>query len=857
MSSGVGGGISGGGGVARGGGRGARGTTKFGKNSKKFGKNLNNLIKAPAAPPVPVVNSGIGGGSTSSFRGSSSSRNGLLLLSTKSKSSISKNAGGGGLLASPSTPKTAHDALLLSAGAGGQDRGADLGQKAAPIPAWGIGEKRQATPLPEKVVEQTRAREGQDEKPASISSTINSLQQKNPSSSLAAVDEVVRKVETMELKHAGPRKVETMELKHAGSQEKTCPTDTVSKDALQPTDKPTNSSVQPGAASQQKRTGALLKQAPSKQEKFKDDQVEYMSKLAKERAEKLRLEEEARMAAQKERAAIRLRELEEKRRELEEKRLEETKKQQQVISQARKELSKPQVLLEPLGKCKKDASNSSFPRQNSKTLTAEKSDGRKLYDPDCPYSSLVGGKTVKQVVDNAAMKKDGRPRGNTEIALAIGPVSPHGKLSTGQSSTDNKKDNLQPSVQMVQLSNLDQLDRGGRGGAQCGPRMLFDPTSGSMVKVLSKEEPKTKKNPKQNKGAHKPPPKRSDEISEIISFRPMDGGVTSESCSDAKPSRGRQGKLSRKDEPISVPTKNKKLLDNKSRSIGQYQIPRRRFPRTCGVRYKIDKSGNYVNTDGCEPDNGYGAHRAPGGKVRNSSAYAKILKHEEEQITTAQSSNDIKIAAEGFSFRNDPGFLQHQTDFEAQQQKILEDAWASLVENDEQPEKGELNKEELEKVPVSKPADEGYAVALSIDPSMIGLNFDSNETIDSVLLPSTIKASAATGTEEPIDLAKFALEAASTVNVSKPTNPFTSLGVSGASLWGTGTSGATSSSYGDLGALTGWEATASPAAGVAGSTGLNGKSSHASKLGLWGGSSALDALDDSVLGAFGSEAPKD
>ena len=47
--------------------------------------------------------------------------------------------------------------------------------------------------------------------------------------------------------------------------------------------------------------------------------------------------------------------------------------------------------------------------------------------------------------------------------------------------------------------------------------------------------------------------------------------------------------------------------------------------------------------------------------------------------TTTTATEGFSTATEGFSYRNDPGFIQHQ--FEAQQQKILEDAWASLVEN--------------------------------------------------------------------------------------------------------------------------------------------------------------------------------
>jgi len=211
-------------------------------------------------------------------------------------------------------------------------------------------------------------------------------------------------------------------------------------------------------------------------------------------------------------------------------------------------------------------------------------------------------------------------------------------------------------------------------------------------------------------------------------------------------------------------------------------------------------------------------------------------------------------AAEGFSFRNDPGFLQHQTDdFEAQQQKILEDAWASLLENEEpiEEEATEVKEEEGE-LPASKSGNDEYAAAMAISPSAFGLNFDPVDNIDSVLLPPAIKASA----EEPIDLAKFALEAASSASAASPANPFTPLGVSGASLWGTGAHSATStSSYGDLGALTGWVATPfaeTDTVGAPGSAGLNGKSSQASKLHLWGGSTALDTLDDSALGSFGN-----
>lgn len=817
MSSDKGGGISGG--VARGGG----GSTHR-KNPKKFGKNLNKLTKAPAAPPVPVIS--VGSGGSSSFRGSSSSRNGLLLLSTKSKSSS-----GGGLLASSGTPKTAHDALLLSAGAGGQE-GGEAGKKLV-APAWGMGEKKQKEPSSSLEKKGDLKRSGErKEKPELVlerDRRNTPAQQQIPLSSRSAVIEMGGSVNDMDLnKVDSPKKIA---LDSGASNDETV-IDKAGGDVTQPKE----SVTQPI-----KKLDLVAKQPLPKQkkvEKVKDDQVEYMSKLAKERAEKVRLEEEARMAAQKERAAIRLRELEEKR-------LEEKKKLQQIKSLARKELSRPsnQVILEPLGKSKKDALDPFSPKQTSKT--PEKKGGRTLYDPDRPFSSLVGGKTTKHIT--SIVKKEERLRGNTRKSPVHGPSAPvpYGKQSMGQSYSDTKKDDPPPPVHMVQLSKLGELDRGGRGEGQGGPRMLFDPSSGSMVAVPSREEPKSMKKTK-IKGPQKTLTKRSDEVSKIITRRPIDGTVANESSSDAKLLRGKQGKGSRKDEPLSLQQRNKKNLDNKGR-----QSPRKRVPRTCGVLYKMDKSGNFLNADGCEPDNGYGAYHVPGGKVKNPGAHAKFLQQEEEQKVTSDPTSATATATEGFSYRNDPGFLEHQTNFEAQQQKILEDAWASLVENDD-PEEAESNEKKVEEeLPASKSGDEDYTTALAISSSMIGLNFDTNnDNIDPVMLPPAIKVTANPSKEEPIDLAKFAMQAASSAS---PANPFSPLGVSGAGLWGAGTSSATSTSYGDLGALTGWDATpfaGTDTAAAAGSSGLNDSSSQASKLlHLWGAS----ALDGSGIGVFGNK----
>ncbi len=85
---------------------------------------------------------------------------------------------------------------------------------------------------------------------------------------------------------------------------------------------------------------------------------------------------------------------------------------------------------------------------------------------------------------------------------------------------------------------------------------------------------------------------------------------------------------------------------------------------------------------------------------------------------------------------------------------------------------------------------------------MIGLGFDPTENMDAVI----------NGTkDDPIDMAKFALEAAS-VGAKKLSNPFSPIGggsrLFDPSTWGTGST-ANSSSLGDLGALSGWDFTAS------------------------------------------------
>lgn len=147
---------------------------------------------------------------------------------------------------------------------------------------------------------------------------------------------------------------------------------------------------------------------------------------------------------------------------------------------------------------------------------------------------------------------------------------------------------------------------------------------------------------------------------------------------------------------------------------------------------------------------------------------------------------------------------------------------------------------------------------------MIGLGFDPSENMDSVIDGSSKK--------EPIDMAKFALEAAS-VGATKAVNPFSPIGVTGSrflgsTTWGGGASAA-NTSLSDLGALSGWDFTASSTDEATESGGLHGSNLQASKSSqsfisfpplsdqnnAWGSS----AFDGGLSGftSFGSEGNKE
>lgn len=729
MSSGIDEGISAGGAspiVADDGGGGGFGIIR--KSLKKFGKNLNALTKAPEAPPAPAK-SGIR---------NVSARSGLLLLSTKSNSTVSEGGGSssGGLLASK---------LLLSSSPPDEEKKA----------AWGTGEKQQKESIPSIKNRETEKLVEVDKSEQHLDRSTNPMTQAQQRPRLNLVPRTVPLVNS-----SAEKKVITDSTK---VDDKGVIIEQLLVETSCNASRPTEASIQ-----QTIKTDSEVKDAgnePSKEEDVK----EYMSRLAKERTEKLRLEEEARMVAQKERAAMRLGELEERR-------MEERKKKLQIVNQERKEASV--LVLEQLGKSTNEASEPAAQRPKLDTQTVGKKNvekknvERSLWTPDRTFSSLVGGsKKVAVALENISEDKP----------LVQDPSpSPHlvNQLEQTSPNSNNIDPPSQPAVQMVQLNNLDVMNRGEKSEGKGGPRMLFDAKTGKM-KAVREDINAVRKDLKAAKKLKEKVPK--------VLVKPEEASVD---AAAEGPNRGNQGiGNNHKDETQPKQKRGKKSSD-------KAQPDQRKRPHK-------NKDGNYVNVDGCEPDNGNGG--IPGGRLKNPKALHKLRQQQEAKKTESHVSAPRIKATEKYSYRNDPGVLRPsiQSSFEAQQQKILEDAWATLIENDEP---------KVELPPASKTGHDNYAAALA----MSGLKF----TMDSAMVPQTKK----TGQEEPMNLVT--------------------------SLWGANASSATNTTYGDLSALTGWtpipfgetETTGwTDTIAVAGTTGIKGSNS---KLHLWGSGS----LDESGMG---------
>jgi len=309
-----------------------------------------------------------------------------------------------------------------------------------------------------------------------------------------------------------------------------------------------------------------------------EDQVEFMKKLAKERAEKRRNEEETRILQQKERAALRLKELE----------LKMGKSKIQAAAAAQASASASEVIIVP------------NPKPQDVAVRQ-----RTLFDPGSgrSYSSLLGGA--------GAGAGAGRERAHTAVEEFESEAA-----ARGRTSSDAEHAHAISPISSIIVTSYEDRDRGGRSNA--GPRMLFDPKSGSMVTV------------KDRKKEMKKPSSASTSRNNEEDYRVEDEG--SESKRFARSSKYREqalkktkrGEEKRSEPSILKPRSGGNANANVITGKIEFQTPKKEkgLPRTCGVLYKRDAKGHFISADGCEGDQGYGAHSVRGGRTRNPKGYS-------------------------------------------------------------------------------------------------------------------------------------------------------------------------------------------------------------------------------------------
>ena len=405
----------------RGGNSGGGGSSGVGVNKKKFGKNLNKLVK-PAAPPIP------------SDKMDHNVKNGLLLLSTKKPSSgllasktnttISTNGGIGASgpanktvpalnFQSQSSPST-HQVLLSAV------VGASQSETQQKLDAWGVADQMKEQQqlhydLSQDFMDEEKSYEERDTNSDELAHNLNA--------------DLVDGEDLAETRGCPPHD------------------EGASWDAY-------GGRGQPSTA----QNGTLVET---------DDQRAYMSRLAKERAQLKLQEEDARFAEQKARAAMRLKDLEQKKLTNEE-----TKAAKADQADDEQRTAGPRTLWDPDGKTTgikangKDSSKASNPSKPQQVPDVpdpepiihlasyedrdrgERSSGaapRMLYDPKSGSMVEVKAKSessgTKQKKARSKGKKEREP-GAPEVVVKNGRSKQKPRKETvGNSQPEKKKAN--------------------------------------------------------------------------------------------------------------------------------------------------------------------------------------------------------------------------------------------------------------------------------------------------------------------------------------------------------------------------------------------------------------------------------
>jgi len=832
---------------------------KFGKNLNKLTKPPAPPISGTSSAGGVVTGGGVGvAGSSAALRSStstsstSSSRSGLLLLSTKRSSTTSVSSTSGGLLStkpssaprplntlslkSESFPKSAHDALLTAAAAA-------AGRVAPPPPvqqqpAWGLAEKTQtrtstqppAAPAPAPILAPkggvsagyhaappSSLHDASSDRSQSGTTTTSTTGGTRPKNSgvrgrqaylqrpALPQEEVPEKIDDAEVPIAEnidtrnrvqttvptrptPRSTNSYTRSRSASSGNS--SDTPPQHIRDP---PTNGkATDEGSLEDPNENPKALNTEP---ERTTDEQVKFMSRLAKERAEKRRAEEEARMKEQREGAKRRLKELETKmnsstkdvyRKGSAPESAPKTssypvapKSNWRQPNPKRASLTGSEIVLERLGRTTKNSTAGMSPSNmgGSSTKPSGNNGGRTLFDPTRTYSSLVGGSPAPRMnVEDATDKKLNQQHMMEHLATGAVSLSRDSVPHFQNNDINDIDDQHQPPITMIQLSSYEDRDRGERGSG-AGPRMLFDPKSGSMVAAPSREDTntggkggrkerikqknRTNRNDREKDSHDSSVPvqaiaisKRADSdrdrgyngnngVSVVRRTNGADDSGAVETVVDGKLRRARGRKeestLQRKDRKRNERETKNQWSESPASSRSDYNDtakPRQggvrngntrqsrqalptdqmKIPRTCGVLYKMDEKGSYICADGCEADQGYGAHSVPGGRVRNPAAHAIFVQQqqrlqEEVMPSSVEEMGDMNLGHEDLNtnpyigattvsdqYQDETNVIsfdaqfgkyrwqqEHQPElFEKQQQRLLAEASSALLDNDNQ-----------------------------------------------------------------------------------------------------------------------------------------------------------------------------
>jgi len=544
-------------------------------SKKKFGKNLNKFVKQPSAPPI----------ATGSSSRSSTSRTGLLLLSTKKSSS--------GLLGKPTaaaaqrTVTSQQDVLLNALHAEATEGG---GKTKETPQAWGIAESKgtetQVKRQPTNLTPLTPLRDPKlgnlswRSHGSTVSKTFTLEQKSSIDNGLTPLTPNGTATKTQRLVNNGEAEIATRAHRPNSNE--------ISTEAKMDEHSAENDNTENCSSSKASNDS-------------KESQVEFMARLARKRAEKRRKEEESRLLEQKERAAARLLALEEKL----------GPKVSTEINALPIVRSGPSssVKLEPLARNQPSANGG---KGNSTRLRDQIQKPRTLYDPTRPYSSLVGGNAPSS--PKTSVSANGRNHETPKKSEVI----------------DTRNEAGSPSVSKIQLSSYDDQDRGGRSTTS-GPRMLFDPKSGSMVAVPKREENGIASNNKNRRERGKDKvrngrdTKRNESstgnVSRLDGSRPLSRKERKREAKERKNSMDISGSRS----PSHLDNANSR--EGKSFSNRKSNSKQEKLPRTRGVLYKRDENGTLLSADGCDGDVGYGSHSVPGGRIRNVKAYTSYHKN--------------------------------------------------------------------------------------------------------------------------------------------------------------------------------------------------------------------------------------